>query len=217
MALTAAGSRLLVLNAGSDTLTSFDTQTFSELWRTRLSEEPEALIIGADQNTAFVTHARTGSLSVISSQTGQIRNKVRLEVDPVDGVMAEDGRFLFLIGRYATELLVLDVASLQTAERIYLGEGATVIAFDRRKHLLYVGKDNGEIAVVDPRALIAVDNYILESIPIEAIAIDEEENALFVLQPANKSLIKIDLVSKEELGHIELEEGSHSVVVMGER
>ena len=90
------------------------------------------------------------------------------------------------------------------------------IILSRVNGLLYIGKQNGEIAVVDPKILMAIDSFTLPG-PIQSLTIDYEENSLFALLPQSRRLLKIDLVSKRLLGFLPLETASHTVVVMGGR
>ena len=63
---------------------------------------------------------------------------------------------------------------------------------------------------------MAIDSYSLPG-PIQALIIDNEENALFAVLPKSGRLLKLDLVSKRPVGFLELGAESYSVVVMGER
>ena len=112
--------------------------------------------------------------------------------------------------------LVVDSASLRVKEKIFVGNGARSIKLHSVSGLLYVGKKNGEVAVVDPKVLMAIDSYSLPG-PIQSLIIDNEENALFAVLPQSGRLLKLDLVSKRPVGFLELGAESYSVVVMGER
>ena len=112
---------------------------------------------------------------------------------------------------------MLDTASLETRQKIYVGHGAMSIKADRLTGLLYVGKEDGTIAVVDPRSAMAIDSFTLRPEAVAAITIDHKENALFVVLLQSGRLFKVDLVSKRILGSLNLEDGSRTVVVMGER
>lgn len=52
---------------------------------------------------------------------------------------------------------------------------------------------------------------------MQDLSIDNEENTLFAVLPQRGELAKIDLVSKQVLGRLELGISSSAVVVMGER
>ncbi|WP_020675669.1 YncE family protein [Geopsychrobacter electrodiphilus] len=216
LALTPGGKTLLALNPGSNTVSLIDPQSLFETGRINLLSEPNGLIAGADDTHAYVTLANN-SLTVLDLKGRQIQRTVPLNEAPMDGVISRDGRTLFLINRFSADLTVFDLASLTTSRKIYVGNGALSLKADGSTGLIYIGKQDGGIAVVDPRSLSAVDAFSLDPEPVQAITIDEEENALFAVQPNSRTLIKLDLVSKKVLGRLTLEAGSHDVVVMGER
>ena len=216
LALTANGNILLCLNHGSESISIIDTGSLFEIGRIRMLSVPSGIWGGVDETRAYVVHASTNTLSVIDLQQQRILKTLSLEESPLDGVTSANGRFLYLINDFSAELSVLDASSLATLEKIFVGDGALTIKADNATGLLYIGKQNGEIAVVDPRALMAIDAFLLPA-PAVDITIDNEENALFVVLPKLARLLKLDLVSKKELGRLEIETGSRAVVVMGER
>lgn len=216
LVLTRDGSTLLTLNRGSESVSIIDTSSLFETGRVRLLSEPSGIFLGHDDMRAYITHAVSGSLSVLDLQSQSLRGTVSLEESPLDGVSSSDGRSLYVINDFSADLSVLDSASLRVRDKIYIGNGAVYIRADHSNGLLYITKKTGEIAVVDPRSLMAIDNYAVGE-PAQQLTIDNEENAMFVVLPESRQLIKIDLVSKRELGRLELNTGSGAVVVMGER
>lgn len=216
LVLTGDGSTLLALNRGSSSLSLIDTATLSETGRLSLPAEPYGLFLDPQGMRAFVTHRGTNGLTVVDLPSLQIRQTLSLDYSPLDGVADADGRQLYLLSDFSAEVMVVDVPSMTMKERIFVGNGAVSIKMDPASGLLYVGKQDGEIAVVDPRALIAIDDIPVGS-RVQDMAIDNEENALFVLQPERDQLVKIDLVSKKVLGRLDIESGGDRVVVMGGR
>ena len=217
LALTADGTVLLALNMGSSTVSFIETQSLFETARVRLEMDPTGLFLGSDGRRAYVTHASENALSVIDLPTQSLRRVVSLDDAPRDGVANVDGDSLYLVNDYIAEVTVLDTASLETRQKIYVGHGAVSIKADRLTGLLYVGKEDGTIAVVDPRSAMAIDSFTLPPEAVASITIDHEENALFAVLPQSGRLFKVDLVSKRILGSLNLEDGSRTVVVMGER
>lgn len=217
LALSANGNRLLALNRGSHSVSIIDTGSFFETGRIRLLSEPNGLFFAQEENQAFVLHTASSTLSVIDLQAQQLSRTVTLETAPLQGAVSPDGRSLYLINDFSSEMLILEVASLTTHTKILIGNGAVSIKADSSSGLLYIGKQDGTIAVVDPRALMAIDSYDLAAGPVRNMTIDNEENALFAVLPKSRLLAKIDLISKRELGRLELEADGYAVAVMGER
>lgn len=216
LVLASDGRTLLTLNRGSESISIIDTASLFEIGRIRLLSQPSGVFFGHGDLQAYATHAASGTLSVLDLQSQTLRATVSLDESPLAGVSSSDGRSLYLINDFSAELSVIDSSSLTTREKIYIGNGAVSIKADPSSGLLYVAKGSGEIAVVDPRSLIAIDNYRLTE-TLQDLTIDRDENALFVVLPESRNLVKVDLVSKKELGRLEVNSGSGAVVVMGER
>jgi len=217
LALTANGALLVALNPGSASVSIIDTGSLVETGRVGLSSEPNDVFIDAGDSRAYVTHAAHSRLSVIDLQSRTARKSVALDESPLDGVADGDGRSLYLINDFSPELSVLDTASLASRRKIFIGNGALSIKADDAGGLLYVSMEDGGIAVVDPRSLMAIDNYALLPEPVRSLAIEREENALFAVMPQSGVLMKVDLVGKRELGRLDIDADSRTVVVMGER
>jgi len=217
LALTASGKTLVVLNHGSESISIIDTSSLFERGRIRLATEPGNVFVGDNENRAFVTHVSDSTLSVLDLQAQTVQFSTRLEQAPVDGVISADDHSIYLINDFSAELIGLGAASLTRQSKIFVGNGAISIKQDRSSGQLFVGKKNGEISVVDPRALIAIDRYPSLQGKVQDLTIDNEENALFVVLPQLEQLVKIDLISKQILGRLILGTASHAVAVMGER
>ncbi|RLB68355.1 MAG: hypothetical protein DRH08_01220, partial [Deltaproteobacteria bacterium] len=215
-ALSVSGNRLLALNRGSQSVSIIDTGSLSELGRVRLSSEANDVFMGRNEDRAYVIQSASSTLSALDLNAFRIRNSTVLSDVPLKGVTSSDDKTLYLTTGFSAELLVVDSASLSVKEKIFVGNGARSIVVHGISGLLYIGKQNGEIAVVDPKALMAIDTYLLPG-PVQALVIDNGENALFAMLPQSRRLLKLDLVSKRQLGVLELEAESHAVVVMGER
>ena len=217
LALSRDGSLLLALNRGSSTLSLIDTGSLFETARVRLPEEGEGLFLGTGERFAYVAHNVTDSLSVIHLQTAQLRQTIDLKEAPSDGVADPDGGALYLTSRQSGNLTALDEHAADGERQIFIGAQARTIIPERNSGLLYIGLDNGAVAVVDPRADMAIDFFPLHYGAVRDLAIDRDQNSLFVLVPDRSRLYKVDLISKRLLGRTILNSGATSVAVMGER
>jgi hypothetical protein len=216
LALSASGNRLLALNRGSSSVSIIDAGSLFELGRVRLDSDASDVFVGRKEDRAYVIQPASSSLSVLDLEAFRVLNSITLSDVPLEGVVSSDDKTLYLTTDFSSELLVVDSASLRVKEKIFVGSGARSIKRHGVSGLLYVGKQNGEVAVVDPKVLMAIDSYSLPG-PIQSLAIDIEENALFAVIPKSGRLLKLDLVSKRPVGLLELGAESYSVVVMGER
>jgi YVTN family beta-propeller protein len=216
LALSANGERLLVLNQGSNSVSVIDTDSLSVLARVRLTSAGDDIFMGSNERSAYVLHSVSSTLSLLDLNSMTLGSSTILDDAPLKGVVSKNGRDLYLTTVSSVDLLVVDSSSLSVKQKIFVGPGARSIALGAVSGLLYIGKQNGEIAVVDPRALMSIDSYTLPC-PVQSIAFDYEENALFALLPQSRQLLKIDLVSKKLIDRLELEAAGHAVVVMGGR
>lgn len=216
LALSASGDRLVVLNHGSSSVSIIDTAALAVSGRVRLTSAADDIFMGRNDGVAYVVHSVSSTLSLLDLDAMTLRTSSILVDAPLKGVVSQDGKELYLITVSSADLLVADSSSLTVRQRIFVGNGARSIVSGGISDLLYIGKQDGEIAVVDRRALMAIDYYRLSG-PVQSLTIDFEENALFALLPQSRRLLKIDLVSKRLLGRLEVEAAGHAVVVMGGR
>lgn len=216
LALSSNGNRLLCLNQGSRTVSVIDTSALVVLGQVRLTSPADDIFMGSNETVAYALHTVANTLSKIDLNSVSVNTSTILDDAPLKGVVSTDGKTLYLITASSADLLVADSSSLSVYQKVFVGNGARSIVLGKVSGLLYIGKQDGEIAVVDPGILMAIDSYKLPG-PVQSLTIDYEENALFALLPQSRSLLKVDLVSKKLIGRLELEAAGHAVVVMGGR
>lgn len=216
LALSADGRTLLAANAGTNTVSIIDTASLTETRRVRLTTEPTTVIMDVSAPRAYVLDALANNLIVLDLARGGVAATLALEETPVRGAMGPEGKSLYVITRFSTDLLIVDPYNLAVTGRIFVGSGSGSVKVDNVTGLIFLGQHSGEIAVVDPSSLITIDSFMTGGDPL-FLAIDGEENSLFVVLPERGLIQKIDLVSKKILGSIEVDAESYAVAVMGER
>jgi DNA-binding beta-propeller fold protein YncE len=217
LALSPSGNILVAINPGSNSASIIDTVSLIEKGKVRLASEPTGVFMGPEEGRAYVLQESSGTISVLDLAGQKVVASGELEEFPFKGATNRNGTALYLISDFSTNLLVVDAATLAVTKKVFIGPGAVSIKADHRTGLVYIGMKDGMIAVVDPvSVLMLIDSFSLTG-PVRHLTIDSEENALFAVLPQGGKLQKIDLVSKHPLGTLELEAGSHAVVVMGER
>lgn len=162
LVLTTGGETLVALNRGTASVSIIDTASLFERGRISLSAQPSGLFINPDGSRAYVTHPEVSTLSVVDLTSRSLRFSAALDETAHDGVVSNDGRSIYLINDFSADLSVLDSASLGLERKIFIGDGAVSILLDTASNLLFVGMRDGTIAVVDPRALMAIDTFSLE-------------------------------------------------------
>lgn len=215
IALSSDGSKLVSANYGSKSASIFDADSLIEVGRINFTSEPTWVVTGQINHQAFVLHAISNSISIIDIDRGSIVNTVLLNETPVQCALSQDGKYLYVITRFSPNLLVVDLSNLKVSQDIFIGGMSTSIKVDRKSGQIYIGKKSGEIVVIEPSSLMFTDSFFADG-SANRMTIDTEENSLLVASSSNNTVQKFNLVSTKSLGILEIEEGPHSIVVMGE-
>jgi DNA-binding beta-propeller fold protein YncE len=216
VALSPDGAFLVSANHGSNTASIIDAGSLRELDRVALPSSPTWVVAGRSSRRAYALQPLSNAVSVVELSRRSIAATRILDETPIRGAISRDGDSLYVITRYSSDLLVLDATNLTVRGRIYVGAGAASIRTDPKTGLIYVGKRTGGISVLDPSSLLPIDRFRIDE-KVEFLAIDNDQNSLFVVLPDSATIQKIDLISKKLRGVIEVGAGSHAVVLMGER
>lgn len=214
--LSPDGRTLVSANYGSNSASIIDTRARREIVRLPLSSRPTDVVADTARPRVYVIQPQSNAVTVIDYQRRRLVGTVSLQETPIEGALSEDGSALYVITGNSPDLLVLDTESLALTARIYVGRGAVSIEVDTRTGSIYVGRRSGEIVVIDPRALMFIDEFRVDGAPA-FLTIDNEQSALFVVLPDRGMIQKLDLVSNRVLGTLEVERGSYATVIMGER
>lgn len=216
LALTPDGRTLVTANNGSNTASIIDTETRYEVERVEVGEGPVSVAVDPRGLRAYVLNSISGTLSVIDLSRRELAATVAVDESPLRGAFSREGDRLYIISSYSPDLLVLDSSTLAVEGRIFAGTGAISLKVDTRTSLIYVGKDSGEITIIDPVSLMFVDSFDAGGGAVH-ITIDGEEDTLLVLLSDAGTLRKFSLVGHKLAGELRVEKGASSVVVMGER
>lgn len=215
LALTPDGRTLISANYGSGTVSIIDTRSLSEQERFSFDPDPVWIVAGKDNQKAYVLHALSNTVSVIDLTRRNLFASISFAEAPFRGALSRDGENLYIVSQYSADLLVVDTQSYVVTDRIFIGRGSSSVKVDPKSNLVYVGKTNGEIVIVNLATGMFVD-----SIPVQQdtrfMAIDGEENVLLAVSETGGTVQKFNLVRKRELALMETEPGSHALVVMGE-
>lgn len=217
VALSSDGRTLVSANRGSNTASIIDATSLIEIERIAVGNRPVSAEITPSGRLVFVMNSYSNALSVIDLSRNMLAGSVAVEGSPLRGAFSRDGRTLYVISQDSPNLTVVDTAQRAATRKIFIGMGAASLKVDTRTDLVYVGKKfGGEIAIIDPRASLAIDAIWIEG-GAEHMTIDKEENSLFVLLPGKRLLQKINLTSKRSQSEIEVGDEAYELVVMGER
>jgi YVTN family beta-propeller protein len=216
IALSPDGRILVSANRGSNTASLIDTDSLREIERVRLPSEPTSVVMSPVQPRAFLLQPLSNTISVVDLLQREIFTTQTLEETPLRGAVSADGTSLYVIAKNSPNLLVIDPTSLSVTGRIFVGMGAASIKLDPATGLVYIGKRMGGVAVVDPSLGMPIDRFRVDGSAV-SLAIDGDENSLFVASSDKETIQQMGLISQKVSGAIEVEEGCYAVVLMGER
>jgi DNA-binding beta-propeller fold protein YncE len=216
IALSQDRELLVSANYGSNSSSIIETVSLREIGRVSLPSEPTDVVTSPVSPRAYLMQPLSNSVLAIDIQRLQITHTRNLDETPIRGAVNGEGDRLYVITRYSPDVLVLNTSNLALMGRIYVGTGAISIKVDPSSGLIYVGMKAGGISVIDPRLLLPIDRFRADRNAAN-LAIDDDENSLFVVFPEQETIQKLDLVTKRLKGVIEVQKGSYDVVLMGGR
>lgn len=206
------GRTLLVTNRGSSAISLIDTESFRERQRILFSTRPASVLANSNSSRAYVTLPEANSLALFDTDRGTVDATVNLPETPTTGIVSSDGSMLYLLTETSPDLLLVDAQTLQLKSQVFIGYGANSLT-RTRDSLIYVGLDNGEIAVIDPRVELPIDHFRAGG-PVADLVPDLMENSLFVL--TGQKLEKYDLISKKKQAVLDLGSVGFEMSIMGE-
>jgi YVTN family beta-propeller protein len=217
VALTPDRRVLVTANAASRTISFLDATTWIELGRVPAGEEPSWILIDRGGVRAYVSNLRSSSITVVDIATRSVVATIATDDRPLRPQLDRTGARLYVATQGSPYLSVYSLPDLALQKRVYVGLGVSALKVDSASDLVYVGhRDESRLVVYDPFSFIPVDSVQLPDAAGE-MAIDDAENALFVLLPETRSLAVIDLNRRRLLSILDLGDGPRMCALMGER
>lgn len=217
LALTPDGAVLLVVNSGSDSVSFFDARSFRELGRVQVGKGPQSVLLNRNAQRAYVFNTLSGSISVLDVPYRALVSTISTEPEPVRGQFNRQGDRLYVISRRSPYLLVLDAVSLSVIRREFVGMGISAIKVDPRTDLFYLAmRHDPAIGVYDPYSFSRGDSIAVGGTAV-SMAIDGEENNLYVAIPERRVVSVVNLVSRKIISEFDVSDAPAWVAVMGER
>lgn len=216
IALSPDGDSLVSANYGSNTVSIVDPIAMVELGRVVVGSGPSSVAFSQAGNVAYSMDSLANNISVIDPEKMVLSASIHLEESPLKGALNRTDSELYVITANSPNLLVIDLSGAGGTQKIFVGMGARSILVDTRSNFVYVGRRDGEIAIVDPAIRAYIDTIQLDG-PIESMAISDEENFLFVLLGRQHALNKVNLTSKEVMASIDLTGEGYAISLVGAR
>lgn len=217
LALSPDKQTMLAVNSASNTISVIDTAALLETARIPVGERPVSAVIHPSGLKAFVMNSFSNSISVIDLTRNETTATLPVDGRPERAAFNQRGTELYVIGPNSPRLTILDPARLRVVKTIFVGMGNVAILADNKTDLVLVGCEGlSGISVISSTATMYIDQIQIEAPPAH-MAMDNEENMLFMVLPSRKTLQKMNPTSKKSLAEIDVGQGAYAVAVMGER
>ncbi len=217
IALTPDGRTLLSVNTGTRTVSFVDPLSMSELNRVNVGMGPRSILIDSNGRRAYVFNTLSGTISVLDIASRAIITTFSTDPGPLRGQFNRRGDNLYVIHEMSSYVTVVDPISFRILKRFSVGPGMNFIKVDVRTDLAYIGRKNDPfVGVYNPLSFVSVD-FIKTGGTIDCMAIDGEENNLYLVNSDTKSLMVSNLVRKKIVSEMDVGEGPYWVTMMGER
>ena len=218
LALTPDGRFLLTVNVGSNTVSFVDSISLFELGRVNVGNGPHSILIDPTTGRrAYVFNRLSGTISILDIPNRGVITTLSTDPGPLRGQFNRRGDRLYVIHELSSFLTVINPSSLSVLRRFQVRIGMNSIKVDTRTDLVYLGRKNDIVVeVYDPSSFVSVDT-VRTGGTITYMAIDGEENNIYLVNEDTKSLMGNSLVRKRMVYEIDVGEGPYWVTVMGER
>lgn len=217
LSLTPDGKTLLVLNAGSRTLSFIDPFALVERSRISVGDGPRSILVDRQGRRCYVFNVLSGTVQVID-----IANRATVAALPTDpgpawGQFNSKGDRLFVIHEQGAYLSVIDPFSLSIVQRVFVGPGLSFIKVDTNTDVLYASRTQETLLeAYDPFTLVA-GAYIPAMSDVVYMTIDGQENNLYLASREKKMLMSINLVTRKITAETDVGGSPAWLTLMGER
>lgn len=217
IALTPDGRTLLVADAGTDTLSFLDTHSFLERDRVSVGRGPSGILIDGAGMRAYVFNSLASSITIVDIPNRSVAGSIATEPGPFRGQFDRKGGRLYVINELSPYLSVLDPAGAGVPKRIFVGGEPGALKVDTATDMLYVSKRRGiGVEIYDPFSFFP-GGTIATAAGVTFLAIDGEENNLYLLTPERRALAAVSVNSRNEVFGIDTGESPYGVAITGGR
>lgn len=217
LALTPDGSTLVTANAGSNSVSFFDTGALARTDRLTVGNGPASLAIDPTGRRVFVFNTLSATVSVVDIASRSLVATLSTEASPLRGQLNARGDRLYVIHERSPYMTVLDPLQLTLVTKVRLNAAAGAIAVDRVRGLVLVG-GAGQTAVdfYDPNALLPL--YTMRTrAGASYLAIVPDDNAIYMVSPDTRSLLVGRLADRKVVSEIDVGDLPCWVAIMGEK
>jgi YVTN family beta-propeller protein len=216
LALSPDRKTLLVVNAGSNTVSVLDPVSLRESARITVGNGPNSILLDPSGRRAYVFNTLSGTVSILDVANRAVVSTIAVDSGPLRGQFNRLGDKFYIIHEWSPYLSVVDARSL-AVKRTSVGMGMASVKVDTNTDLVYLGKRREAlVGVYDPLSFVPVD-FIRTGTGITYLTIDGELNNLVMVGTEAATVMIVNLISRKTLAVVDVGEGPHWVTIMGER
>lgn len=218
LALTADGRTLLAVNYGSDTVSFIDPLSYLELTRVKVGSKPASILMDPSGTKAYVFNELSQDISVIDIASRSVAATMPSEPGLTRGQFSRNGDVLYTTHEMSPFVrLVRPFPSLMLQQRYRTGMGTVSLKLDGLTNLIYMGKRfSNTVEVYEPSTFVSISSINIGG-GATYMAIDGEQNNLYVVNGDGRSIDVVNLVTREVIGQFDVGEQPFRVSLMGER
>jgi len=217
LSLTPDGKTLLVVNAGSRTLSIIDPRALVELGRVPVGEGSRSVLVDRDGRRAYVFNEFSNTVTVIDIANRAAVVTLSTDTAPLRGEFNRKGDKLYVIHARSPYLSIIDPFGLSVVRKMFVGPGLSSIKVDTASDMLYAcRKQDAVVEVYDPFSL-SPGAYIQVTSGVAYMTIDGEENNLYLVNPETRTIMTVNLISRKITLLIDAGDSPAWVTMMGER
>lgn len=189
LALNPDGSRLLVANQTSGSISWVDTRLGKVLVETKTGDRPSGVALSGDGKAGVVTHWYGYDLAVLdlTSDRATVVGRVEVGPEPRGVAVAKDGRTAFVAVGASNEVARVDLASLRVTGRLEVGREPRGLAITPDGSRLAVSNARGQsISVVDLGKFAVERTLTMQADNLRQVAISPDGRYAYVAAMANR-------------------------------
>ncbi len=224
LALSADGTRLLIANQGSGTVSLVDTTSARVLHELKTGDKPAGVALSRDGRRGVVTHWYGYDLALLELKDDKLAVAGRIEVGPEPRGVAitPDGSTAFVAVGVSNEIVRVDLNNLKLTGHLPVGrEPRSVALAPDGSRLLVSNARSQDVSIIDPRNWSVVQTVPIDGDNLRQVAISSDSKMGYVANmrnrrfPTTKNNIDLGWVLGQRLTRVPLDKsGSYETLTL---
>ncbi len=171
---------LYVALSEENAIAMVDVATLKPLGKLNAGEDPETFDVHPNGNL-YLSNEDDAKATVISPETGQIIEEIRVGLEPEGVAVSPDGSIVLVTSESTNMVHVIDTDAHKVVANILVAARPRGLAFNNDGSLAYVSSEVGnEVAIIDTKTMKVIKKSI--------VAVDKSKPMAIRLSPDNKIL-----------------------------